>query len=97
MKSLENLKGVGPKTLEHLNKLKISNIKDLLEYYPYRYDFFYPQDYKSATEVSKCIVGRISSNIGLSFIKKNLNRLSFKFMTNNALINVVIFNRAFLK
>lgn len=97
MKSLENLKGVGPKTLEHLNKLKIHNIKDLLEYYPYRYDFFYPQDYKSATEVSKSIVGRISSNIGLSFIKKNLNRLSFKFMTNNALINVVIFNRAFLK
>ena len=38
MIELENIDGVGPKTKELLNKLKINNGEDLLYYYPYRYD-----------------------------------------------------------
>ena len=33
-----NIKGLGPKTLEYLNKLNLYTIQDLIEYYPYRYN-----------------------------------------------------------
>ena len=33
---LSNIKGVGPKTLEYLNKLNIYDVNDLIRYYPYR-------------------------------------------------------------
>ena len=35
---LENLSGIGPKTLEHLNSINIYNIDDLVRDYPYRFD-----------------------------------------------------------
>ena len=38
MKELETIEGVGPKTKELLNKIKIYTVEDLLNYYPYRYD-----------------------------------------------------------
>ena len=37
--NLEEIKGIGPKTIELLNKLNITTIEDLLSYYPYRYDY----------------------------------------------------------
>ena len=35
---LIGVKGLGPKTLEYLNKLNLYTIQDLIEYYPYRYN-----------------------------------------------------------
>ena len=39
--NLESLKGVGDETLKLLTKLNISTIQELLEYYPYRYEFIH--------------------------------------------------------
>ena len=41
---LEDIKGIGPKTLKLLNNLGIKNINDLLCYYPYRYDILKRSD-----------------------------------------------------
>ena len=38
--NLNEIKGIGPKTIEHLNKLNIYNIDSLIRYYPYRYNIF---------------------------------------------------------
>jgi ATP-dependent DNA helicase RecG len=35
---LNELKGIGPKTLNLLNKLNINSINDLITHYPYRYE-----------------------------------------------------------
>ena len=46
--NLDEIKGVGPKTLKLLNKLGIYNGYDLICYYPFRYvvvkrtDFYFP-------------------------------------------------------
>ena len=37
---VEKIKGVGPSLLEKLHQLKIVSVKDLLEYFPYRYENF---------------------------------------------------------
>jgi ATP-dependent DNA helicase RecG len=45
---LENIKGIGPKMRETLANLNINSIQDLLEYYPYRYNFIV---YKNINEL----------------------------------------------
>lgn len=35
---VQEIKGVGPSMAEKLNQLKIMTVKDLLEYFPYRYE-----------------------------------------------------------
>ncbi|MBS7021601.1 MAG: hypothetical protein KH135_07165, partial [Firmicutes bacterium] len=35
---LEELSGLGPKTKQALERLGITSLEDLIEYYPYRYE-----------------------------------------------------------
>lgn len=94
---LEEIKGIGPKTLELLNKISIRNIDDLVRYYPYRYNIYSPSNILDASEEDTIVVtGIITSTPKVSYIKRNFNRISFSFETSNVNINVVIFNRAFL-
>ena len=93
MKNLNDIKGVGPKTVQILNKLNINNIIDLIEYYPFRYEIL---KQTSLFEENAIVSGIIESSITLNFFKK-INKLSFRLNTNGRLINVVIFNRGFLK
>ena len=95
---LEEIKGIGPKTLRALNDLGISSINDILSYYPYRYNVFKPVSLSSVNEEDTFLInGTIDGPVRVFFIKKNLNKLSFKLNTDNKIINVVIFNRAFMK
>ena len=36
---LSKIKGIGDKSVLQLNQLGIYSVEDLLEYYPYRYEF----------------------------------------------------------
>ena len=95
---LENIKGIGPKTIKYLNDLNIYNINDLLTYYPYRYNVYNPSTIENAKENEEIVInGTIASFPKLSYIKKNLNILSFNLNTTNKLIKVTIFNRSFIK
>ena len=38
MRELNEIKGIGPRTIKLLNKLGINNSNDLVHYYPFRYD-----------------------------------------------------------
>ncbi len=96
--NLNEIKGIGPKTIEHLNKLNIYNIDSLIRYYPYRYNIFTPSkiDEKTSAESTIIIPGKIVSEPKISYIKRNFNKVSFQFETEEKIINVSIFNRAFL-
>lgn len=95
---LENIKGIGPKTVKYLNDLNIYNINDLLTYYPYRYNVYNPITIDNAKDNEEIVInGIVASFPKLSYIKKNLNILSFNLNTSSKLIKVTIFNRAFIK
>lgn len=95
---LEKIKGIGSKTILELNKLNIKTIEDLLTYYPFRYDYFKPLNIREiASDKEVVINGYIQSIPKVMYIKRNLNKLSFNLKTDNIIINVVIFNRAFVK
>lgn len=94
---LENLHKVGPKTIQLLNKMNIYSIEDLVSYYPYRYNIYKPIDLNTwDSKDTVTINATIESMPKLNYIKRNLNRISFKAITNNLFISVSIFNRAFL-
>ena len=93
---ITSLHNVGEKTSKLLNKLNIFTENDLINYYPYRYNVY--NFSKDLNEKDTLIIeGTIESIPMVSYIKKNFNRLSFRANIQNDLINVVIFNRAFLK
>lgn len=91
---LEDIKGVGPKTLKLLNRLGIYTVSDLVDYYPFRYNTITPTE---LVEGSVVITGIIESPPVVTYIKRSLNKLSFRIETSEKLVNVTIFNRAFMK
>lgn len=93
---LSLINGIGTKYIELLNKLNIYNIEDLLTYYPYRYNIYRLTNNLISNETIN-IKGVIESIPITNYFKRNFNRLNFRCLINNQLINVVIFNRAFLK
>ena len=79
-----------------LKKLNLVTVEDILTYYPYRYNVYRISDVNSSQDIIT-VKGIVESIPQVSYIKRNLNRLSFRFNTGGRIINVTIFNRAFLK
>ncbi len=96
--NLENIKSVGDKTINLLNKINIFSVEDLLLNYPYKYNFIKFLKLEEFEEnITSYLECEVVSEPRLSFIKRNFNRLSFNALSSNNIISVTIFNRAFLK
>lgn len=95
---LEDIKGIGPKSLLALKALNLYTKDDVINYFPYRYNVYTPVKIRECSEGDTCtITGYVESLPKVFFIRKNLNKLSFAFNTGSELVNVTIFNRAYLK
>lgn len=95
---LEDIKGIGPKSLLALKALNLYTKDDVINYFPYRYNVYTPVKLRGCSEGDTCtITGYVESAAKVFFIRKNLNKLSFAFNTGSELVNVTIFNRAYLK
>lgn len=92
------LKGVGTKSLELLNKMNLYTIQDLITYYPYRYNIIKVIPLIEARDGENVTIkGVVDTEPRVYYINKNFNRMTFRVLSDNYLINVVIFNRAFYK
>lgn len=95
---LEDIKGIGPKTLNILRRLGINSVDELVNYYPYKYDFIKRSNINNLIDGDKIIIDGITeSDAIVSYIKKHMDKMVFKINTGNKLINVTIFNRGYLK
>ncbi|MDD2207787.1 MAG: ATP-dependent DNA helicase RecG [Bacilli bacterium] len=95
---LAKIKGVGPKTIIELNNINIYTVSDLLTYYPYRYNYYKPEKLSEIKENQEGVItGVIETKPNVFYLKKNLNKLTFKLNTGSEIVIVTIFNRAFLK
>ncbi len=95
---LEQIKGIGPKTLNILGRLGINNTYELLTYYPFRYNFIKRSDINTLGQNEQIIIdGTVETNAVVLYLKNHKDKMTFKLNTNNMLLNVVIFNRGFLK
>ncbi len=92
---LEDIKGLGPKTINLLRRLGINDYNDLITYYPYRYDVIKKTDVVNGEKV--VIDGVLESLPTVTYLRNHKDKMSFKLNTGDHLFNVVIFNRGFLK
>ena len=93
---INEITGVGPKTAKLLSKLNINTVEDLITYYPYRYNVYSFSELTSTDDII-IVSAIIESNPTVAYIKRNFNKLSFRANVNDHLINVTIFNRAFMR
>ncbi len=96
MIDFENIKGLGPKTIEYLNKLNIYNLYDLLTHYPFRYEVLSRSNINELKQDDKIIIDGIVESKPIVNRFRNMNKMTFNINTNNNLLKVVIFNRAFM-
>lgn len=94
--NLDDIKGVGEKTIFLLNKLNLVTMQDIITYYPYRYNIYKISDVLTDDDIIT-INGVVESEAKVNYVKRNFNRLSFRFRSKSLIINVTIFNRAFLR
>ena len=98
MKQLTELKGVGPKTILLLNKLGIYDSEDLLSFFPFRYDVLKRSNIYELEQDDKIIIdGIIETNPSVFHFNKKMDKMSFRLNTSTHLLNVIIYNRGFLK
>lgn len=95
---LENVYGIGTKTMSLLNKLGINNISDLVNYCPFRYDILSRSNLNELKDGDKIIIdGLVEVNPRVIYLKRKMDKMSFVINTGSKLLNVSIFNRGFLK
>jgi len=98
MKNLKEIKGIGVNTVRDFNNLGIYDTKELLEFYPFRYEVLEKSNINNINDGDKVIFDGICENVpSVYYISRKLNKMSFRLNIGTKVINVVIFNRAFLK
>lgn len=95
---LVDLKGIGPKTLQLLNKLGIDTIEKLYSYYPFRYQILKRSNLDISNQNDSVIIDGVVESIPSMFrFKGHMDKMSFRLNTGSYLLNIIIFNRGFLK
>lgn len=95
---LSKVTGIGTKNISLLNSVGIYDVTDLLSYYPYRYQIYKINNINDVKSNENVIIEGIVDSVPLvRFFTAKKNILSFRLYTSNKLINVSIYNRAFMK
>lgn len=94
--SLAVLPGIGPKSAEKFQKLSIFTIKDLLLYYPFRYEDFKARSVFELLDGEKAVItGTVVTPANVQYYGFKRNRLSFKVRQGEAVIAVSFFNQPY--
>ncbi|QQK76634.1 ATP-dependent DNA helicase RecG [Salicibibacter cibarius] len=96
--SIEALKGVGPETVKELNRLGIFTWEDLLWHLPHRYENVAIRPVEELEhDAQATLAGTVQGPPNVKYYGAKKNRLSFRLFADGHLVQVVAFNRAFLK
>ncbi|WP_096189167.1 ATP-dependent DNA helicase RecG [Evansella halocellulosilytica] len=96
--SLTNITGIGPRTLEQLETMGIHTIKDLLEYFPFRYEDHAIRPLSEVQHDERVTVrGTVHSEPNLRFFGKKKSRLTVRVLVDGLLVQGIFFNQPYLK
>lgn len=95
---IASLKGLGPKSAEKFQKLAIYQVKDLLLYYPFRYEDFKSKSIVELLDGEKAVLtGTIVTPPSVQYYGFKRNRLTFKLKQGEVVIGVSFFNQPYLQ
>lgn len=95
--NFDEVKGLGDKSLLLLKKLQVGTVKELLEYYPYRYELVRIGTLDDCINQKGTLNVQVASSPVINYLGGHLNRLSMRCLYRSSILNVSIFNRGFLR
>lgn len=93
------IKGIGEQRAKALNRLNISTLRDLISYFPRRYEDR-TQTCKIAElhpEETACVTAMVAAEPQLSHIRKGLDLVKLRAVDETGVLDVTFFNQAWLK
>lgn len=96
--AVTKLTGVGPKTAIALDNLGITTVKDLLYYFPFRYDDLQVRPLNELVDQEKALFkGKVISEPVLSYFGPHKARLSVRLLIDQVVVMITFFNQPWLK
>lgn len=96
--SITVIKGIGEEKAKDLKLLGIETVKDLLEYFPFRYEDYRPKDISQLKHEEKATIsGTIQSEPTVRFFGRKKSKLSVRILAGHVLLQAVFFNQQYLK
>ena len=98
IQSVTAVKGIGEESAELLAEMNIYTVKDLLEYFPYRYEDYRLKDLAEIKHDERVTVeGKVHSEPSLAYYGRKRSRLTVRVLVGRYLIQVILFNQPYLK
>lgn len=95
--SVEQLKGVGEKRKQALEKLEIKSIWDLFTHFPFRYEDLTVQDIETIEDRQKVVLqGGVIAEPYVQYFGRRRSRLTFRINVDSAIIPITFFNQHYL-
>ncbi|MEH7122903.1 ATP-dependent DNA helicase RecG [Bacillus sp. JJ1773] len=92
------VKGIGEETAAALGEMNIKTVKDLLEYFPYRYEDYRQKDLAEVKHEDRVtVIGKVHSEPSLVYYGRKRSRLTLRILIGNYLIQTVLFNQPYVK
>lgn len=92
------LPGVGSKRLTALNQLGISTVKDLLYYFPFRYEDLSAKDLAHVVDQEKLTLkGTVVADAVVARFGPHKTRVNVRLLIDNTVVMVTFFNQPWLK
>ena len=97
MNELEHIEGIGPKTVELLEKLQIYTVEDLINHYPFRYEVIKRSNVNELKDGEKIrIDGIIEGQPTIIFLSPKLKKIIFRINTGSNILNITVYNKVHL-
>lgn len=92
--SVKQLKGVGEKRKQALEKLGIQTIWDLFTHFPFRYEDLTVQDIETIEDRQRVVLqGVVIAEPYVQYFGGRRSRLSFRINVDSAIIPITFFNQ----
>lgn len=86
------IKGIGEEKAKDLKALGIHTVKDLLEYFPFRYEDYRPKDISELKHDEKAtIIGTVQSEPLVRFYGRKKSKLNVRVLAGHVLLQAVFF------
>ena len=95
---VSQLKGVGDKRVQALNKLGVETIWDLLNFFPFRHEDLTVKDIELIEDRQKVVLeGIVIAQPHVQFYGRRKSRLSFRINVDRVIVPVTFFNQHYLE
>ncbi len=94
---LNEIRGIGVKTLELLNKENINTVYDLVTYFPRSYSIFEVDNSKVYSSLYTCIKGVVCANPFFIKYRRNVNAVIFYLLIDDKKVKCILYASDYLR